>query len=650
MASMLGIRNKNKQMMKTTTVLAVLGMVLLFSCNSNDIPDSFEPQLFADEATDVTSTRATLNGNIVLKGNTAMPELRFKYGYTEEMDKTTNEVRAINGNVATTLTNLMPSTKYYYCLQGNSGRVVFQSNIMTFNTAQAEKPQLFVDDATGITHTEATLTGFVFLPGNTQMPELQFKYGTTEDMELTANEVNIEDNRVTTQLTGLEAGTTYYYCLQGNDGARALRSETKTFATIAYDKPTVGNITVMSQGPLSIIVSYDITSDGGTDVTESGCYVTESGSGTTTKVSSPTAGTGTKKLLISGLKKNTSYSIQAFATNSVGTAVGSRLDITTIDGVILQEAGQFEELMRNDKYNYTSLVLTGPLNGDDLRCLRQMMGRNLDGSTTPGRLTDIDLTDASIVEGGGTYGSSRFTKDNVVGYGLFADCDKLTRVALPNSATTIEKNALQGCASLATLTIPASASSVTPSEGCASLANIMVSGVNTSYKSIDGVLFDASGKQIVWFPVGKEGEYVLPATVTSISDYAFSGCRISHFTLPDNLTELGQAVFYNSSVEEVVMPEQLRLVPTATFQKCTKLNTVRLGSYTELISDFVFDGAKPQHIYISAIYPPVCNANAFSSTDGYDITATCTLHVPARSRAMYKSDRNWGKFANIIGE
>lgn len=512
------------------------------------------------------------------------------------------------------------------------------------------EPKLITGEASGITRTEAVLTGEVELQGSTDMPELSFRYGTSDQMEQTTGTLTPTGNKVQMQVAGLTPGTMYYYSLQGSNGRVNLAGNTMTFVTVPNDRPSVGVPAVLSQGPVSVIVEYEITDDGNENITATGCYVTDMADGNTQKVEAETEGAeGIKmRVRIGGLRQDATYEIKAYAANNEGESVGEPLTFVTSNAVLLAEAGEFEELMGDGKYTYTSLSIAGPMNGDDLCCLRQMMGRDVDGTATPGQLAEVNLADAHIVEGGGVYGSSRYTENNVVGYGLFADCNSLTSVTLPSDAVKIEKDAFMNCTSIKTITVPASAASISPSSGCTSLAAINVSAANTAYSSIDGVLFDAAATEILWFPIGKQGDYTLPASVKSIGDYAFQGCHITRFTLPDNLTQIGQAVFFDSSVEEVVMPSNLRLIPTATFQKCSRLKTIRLGAATELISDYVFDGCPLTDLYIDAQYPPVCNSNALTSTP--DFLPTCTLHVPKGRKNFYKADASWKRFGTIVEE
>lgn len=385
------------------------------------------------------------------------------------------------------------------------------------------EPRLITGEASGITRTEALIAGEVMLQGSTAMPELSFRYGTTDQMDHTTGVLAPDGNKVQLQLTGLQPGTMYYYSLHGTNGRVELQGNTMTFVTVPNDRPTVGVPAVLSQGPMSVIVEYEITDDGNEAITATGCYVTDTGTGDTQNVEAETPGAEGvgMRVRIGGLRQNATYEIKAYAANNEGESVGDALIFTTSDAVVLAAAGEFEELMGDYKYEYESLSIAGPMNGDDLRCLRQMMGRNADGTATPGRLSQINMADASIVAGGGVYGSSRYTEDNVVGYGLFADCTGITDVTLPANAVKIEKDAFMNCTSLTSITIPASAADISPSSGCTSLADINVSAANTAYCSIDGVLFNAGATDILWFPIGKQGDYTLPATVKAIGDYAF---------------------------------------------------------------------------------------------------------------------------------
>lgn len=544
--------------------------------------------------------------------------------------------------------------------------IIYFAAVIAMTSCSSDKPtylepQLSTLAATDVTRTEATLNGTAHVEGDTDMPQLCFKYGTTTDMMGTSASVNALGSAISLHLDNLTAGTTYYYMLQGSNGRTTTTSNMMNFTTLPNEKPTLGEATVLSHGPMSVIVGYEIKEDGGEHITETGCYYNllsegantggEKPSSTSQKVSlsNYTGNIGNQKILIANLKRNATYQISPYAQSRVGETIGSPITFTTSDAIMINEAGELAILLGDNLYEYTTISLAGPMNGDDLCCLRRMMGRNSDESTTPGILSQIDMTDVKIVAGGGSYGSSRYTQDHVIGQGLFANCKKLQQVSLPVEATTLEKDAFAGCTALTKIEIPASIKQLQPSSGCTALRDICVSEANTNYKSQDGVLLNGEGTEIVWFPMGKQGNYTLPSTIASISNYAFKECSIETFNLPDGLTSIGQGAFMDSQVKEVKLPANLKMVPTSTFQGCTQLKVVRLGRKTELISDYAFDQCPLTDIYVEATLPPVCNDHAFT-TRGTSIFNTCTIHVPAGKVNHYKAAAGWKLFKNIIAD
>lgn len=519
------------------------------------------------------------------------------------------------------------------------------------------EPHLQTLPATDITRTEATILGRCQTDNGADMPQLWFRYGADESMSERSEALEAADGSVSMRLRNLTAGTTYYYMLQGGNGTAVLSGETLNFTTLPNLQPTIGDVKVLSSSPMSVIVGYRITDDGGDEIAESGCRISRQdgsamseGEKQTTIMQADAVGAdGFYRLRIGNLQPSTAYTVRPFAKNRNGEAVGEPLSFTTPTAVVLDEAGMLSVVIGDDIYKYTTISIAGPLNGDDLRTLRHMAGRGIDGSATNGRLADIDISGARIVAGGGVYDAARYSEDDVVGVGLFAACNNLKNIKLPMDVVRIEKDAFLNCSSLRSIVIPATVSSIVPSAGCTSLEEISVSGANTAYTSSDGVLLSGDAKSILWFPMGKRGDYALPATVTAVGPYAFRECSIEKFVFPAGLTKIGECAFYNSKVKEVVLPSTLKMLPTDVFQKCADLKTVRLGNDVELLSDYVFDGCPLTDLYITAPLPPVCNSNTFATT-GANFVKTCRLHVPKGRKKYYRANAKWNVFDNIVEE
>ena len=525
------------------------------------------------------------------------------------------------------------------------------------------EPQLQTLEAIDITRNEATMVGQCHTTGSTEMPQLWFCYGDDPSMSQKSAVLTPADNNggkpdgtVVYRLNQLTPSTTYYYKLQGGSGNIVLSGEQLSFTTQPNAKPTAGEVTVLGISPLSAIVSYSISETGGDPITESGCYLSRQdggtmGDATTSKLvqTGDADENGMFRLSIGGLQPEVAYSIRPFAANKNGEDVGEAVSFVTTSTSIINDAGQLTELVGDDKYRFTTLSIAGFLNGDDLRTLRDMAGCDNEGKATAGQLSDIDLSGAQIAEGGKAYAEGHFTQTNVVGKAMLASCEKLKRIVLPLQTTKIEADAFRNCSSLHTIEVPTLVESIETSAGCTALSEINVQAGNSHYCSKDGVLLSGDGKSILWFPMGKEGEYTLPSTVTTVGDYAFRNCRIETFHFADGLTSIGKYAFYNSSVKEVSLPSTVKQIPTGLFQKCADLTTVHLGKNTEMLGDYVFDGCPITNLYISAPTPPYCSNNTFASS-GNNIFSTCRVHVPKNRRIYYRGDMIWAQFKRIVEE
>ena len=176
-----------------------------------------------------------------------------------------------------------------------------------------------------------------------------------------------------------------------------------SFTTLPNMSPKLTSATLLSHGPMSAFVSYEITDDGGEPMTETGCYVylTSEPENKQKCIAENFDGKeGKIKLRIGNLERNAHYEFLPFARNTVGETLGTAIKYDTSDAITLNETGELTQLMGNHLYEYTQLTIAGTLNGEDLSCLRLMMGRDNNNASTPGKLSDIDLADVHLAAGG----------------------------------------------------------------------------------------------------------------------------------------------------------------------------------------------------------------------------------------------------------
>lgn len=523
------------------------------------------------------------------------------------------------------------------------------------DTPDRLEPSITDPLASDITRNEATLTASVTVRGIGGLSHFRFVYGLDDAMDLATEEAEYRSGTIEVRIEGLIPGRRYGFRCEGwNDVSSAtICSETAYLTTFPNERPTLTEAKVLSSGPTGLIAYFEITDDGGAPVTAAGFMVSRSGE-SVAQCHSVAEGELAKSKLrayIGGLSPEMDYEIVAFAENDEGRTLTEILKFRTQEGIVLSEPGVLETIMGSESHTYDRLSISGPLDGDDLHYLRLMLGAPCrDGKESAiHSVRKLNLNDVSITAGGGTYDDMRYAEADVVGTGMLADCPLLEEVILPSSVTAIRRDAFSRSPGLRRIEIPASVTDLLPSSECFSLEEIAVLDANRSYKSADGILFDISGRSMIWYPAGKEGAVIFPYGMTSIGENALRGCRITSLTFPPTLEELGRGCLSGTGIESIVIPDGVSNIPEALFQGCRSLTDITFGRGTKYIGDYAFDGCPVAHLRIDAEIPPVVCDDTFPSDDT-DFFGRCILHVPEGSLDIYRNHAKWQQFSNITIE
>lgn len=108
-----------------------------------------------------------------------------------------------------------------------------------------------------------------------------------------------------------------------------------------------------------------------------------------------------------------------------------------------------------------------------------------------------------------------------------------------------------------TFTLPNTISTVNNAlYNCIGLTEINVQTGNSSFTSINGVLFDMGGARLVQYPAGKLGAYSIPNSVNWIGEMAFDNCnKLSSLTLPYSMSYVYGRYFNGcTSLTEFIVP------------------------------------------------------------------------------------------------
>ena len=192
----------------------------------------------------------------------------------------------------------------------------------------------------------------------------------------------------------------------------------------------------------------------------------------------------------------------------VSTSVWAKTEIN------VETAGTLSSLLTStDK----ELKVTGVINGTDIKYIRSLV--------TAGKVTSLDWSEVRIVAGGEAYNESYTTADDVIGEKMFYQCSKLVAMVLPNTITSIQKNAFASTG-IKTIDIPNSVRSVGEDAFayCNSLATVVIGKkVNQLSK---GVFYGSAVTKA----------YVKPMTPPAISSYLFGG-KVTMYVYKDALAD-----------------------------------------------------------------------------------------------------------------
>ena len=176
-----------------------------------------------------------------------------------------------------------------------------------------------------------------------------------------------------------------------------------------------------------------------------------------------------------------------------------------------------------------------------------------------------------------------------IGCSAFDDCTGLTSVTIPKNVTSIGSWAFSGCTGLTSINIPKNVSEIgnNPFSACSNLESITVAENNEYYDSrnncnaiilkqdiLDKYDDDVATKANALVTGCKNT--VIPNSVTSIGDSAFSGCDgLTSITIPDSVTSIGWNAFKGcTGLTGITIPDGVTSIDYGAFEDCTGLKDV----------------------------------------------------------------------------
>ncbi len=195
---------------------------------------------------------------------------------------------------------------------------------------------------------------------------------------------------------------------------------------------------------------------------------------------------------------------------------------------------------------------------------------------------------------------------------------------IPSTVKSIDPSSFSGCSSLSSVVIPQSVTTIGMKAFYYYSGIIDVETTNPNYSTIEGVLFNKVQTTLIQCPISKSGSYIIPSTVTTVGNFAFSGySALMSVTIPSSVTSIGSHAFTDcSGLMSVSIPSSVISIGTSAFSGCTSLTSLELPSSATSIGNEAFEGCNS---ITSIVIPPTVTSIGSSAFKGCSSLATISI-------------------------
>lgn len=294
------------------------------------------PVVTTNSITDYSYTTATCGGNVTSDGGLNVT-LRGVCWSTLQ-NPTTADSKTNNGTgtgaFTSSMTNLTPNTLYYVRAFSTNSLGTSYGNQVTVTTLAYTAPTVTTGSVSAYSYTTATCGGNVTADGGQTVTARGVCWSALQNPTIADSKTNDGNGTGTyiSSLTSLAPNTIYYVRAYASNSIGTNYGNEISFTTLALSTPLVQTNQPTNIQNKSAICGGTINSDGGISISERGiCWDTLSNPTYAANHISSGTGIGSFLITVTGLTKNTTYYLRAFARNSLGISYGDNISFNTLN-------------------------------------------------------------------------------------------------------------------------------------------------------------------------------------------------------------------------------------------------------------------------------------------------------------------------------
>lgn len=242
---------------------------------------------------------------------------------------------------------------------------------------------------------------------------------------------------------------------------------------------------------------------------------------------------------------------------------------------------------------------------------------SLQNSGEAGLVVNCQVVGAYAFENCGSIASVEFTATDLeLRAGVFRNCTGLSQVAFGAAVGSLGDGAFENCYQLTTVTLSAETSDLKIGNNVFKNTSAVLSVTGNANYTVDEYGAIYRGTELVLAPVTIASDFaiadgttsigayafssstlaegvttvVLPSTVVSIGEYAFTGLNMTTVDIPASVTSVADGVFSGSALTAVTIPDTVTGIGDFAFYNCASLSAIAFadGSALTEIGGYAF--------------------------------------------------------------